>query len=270
MVAVPDCFVAGVVSHERWSGAEGGISTLESLPHIKQMHDDLLDAKHHQSALLKRFGAWLRQEREHSGLTATELARRIGVSQVLITRIEHADAVLSEEKLSKIFEVLQLDYSSWNRFIGSGEEPSLQELAQGLHAQLQAARLCCPALVQEFGHHVRYCRCQRHWTEGDLALRAGVTKQTICGVEQGKMVPSATLIGHLAIQLELSLQTWLMPAADAGRSDLTWLALGRLWNKLSDGDKMLVLGTAERLSRPGPVWDPRQRQTEQDLLGLEP
>ncbi|MCY0907894.1 MAG: helix-turn-helix transcriptional regulator [Sulfobacillus thermotolerans] len=251
-----------------------GHSAVESLPHIKQIHQSLLDAKHHDGGLLKRFGAWLRQEREQHGLTATELARRIGVSQVLITRVEHANAVLSEDKLSKVFEVLQLGANAWHQFMESGQEPTLQELAQFLHAQLQAARVGCPSLIGEFGQHVRYHRCERHWTEGELALRVGVTKQTICGVEQGRMVPSAALIGHLAEELDLSLRQWHMPSDSSTSTDLIAQALNRLWGGLSDGDKMLLLGMTERLSGTRPLWEPKRDSWDvpsplPDLMGLD-
>jgi transcriptional regulator with XRE-family HTH domain len=251
---------------------------VESVPLIEDIHAQLLQAKHNGHELLKRFGVWMRQHRERRGLTVTELAHRIGVSQVLITRVERGNAVLSENKLSKIFETLGIPPGVWRHFQDSHDEPSLHELAHALHTQLQTARICCPALLLEFGWYVRHFRHQRDWTETQLAARVGVTKQTICGVEQGKMVPSATLITHLAEQLEMSLQDWRIPAVygnQPGPQDLFWHTLQRLWANLGDEDKMVILQLVGRLSREDLHDDDHENwrgieKFEGDLLGLDP
>ncbi len=248
---------------------------MDSVSQLEGLHSDLLQAKHHDGDLLKRFGIWLRQQREQMKLTTTELARRVGVSQVLITRVERGNAVLSEDKLAKIFDELQVQLSFWVHFIESGEDPSLQEQSHILHSQLQTGRICCSALLNEFGWHIRYFRYQRHWTETELAARVGVTKQTICGVEQGKMVPSATLISHLAVALDMSLTDWgASPSApDTAGQDLFWQAMRRLWGTLSDSDKMLALQIVERLSNASEFVAPRRDTWEGEnggLLGLDP
>ncbi|WP_053959204.1 helix-turn-helix domain-containing protein [Sulfobacillus thermosulfidooxidans] len=252
---------------------------MESIPLIEDIHAELLQAKHHGHDLLKRFGVWMRQHRERRGLTVTELAHRIGVSQVLITRVERGNAVLSESKLSKIFEILEIHPMFWRRFQDSHEDPNIHEQAHMLHAQLQTARICCPALMLEFGWYIRHYRHQKHWTETELAAKVGVTKQTICGVEQGKMVPSATLITHLAEQLNMSLRDWRIPSNHEvldGPRDLFWHTLTRLWGGLADEDKMVILQLIGRLSRDESRWDDQQswnslgEKAEGQLLGLDP
>ncbi len=251
---------------------------MESVPLIEDIHAQLLEAKHNGHELLKRFGVWMRQHREKRGFTVTELAHRIGVSQVLVTRVERGNAVLSEGKLSKIFETLEIPPIVWRHFQDSPGEPGVNELAHALHTQLQTARICCPALLIEFGWYVRHYRHHKDWTETQLAARVGVTKQTICGVEQGKMVPSATLIIHLVEQLDISLRDWRVPEAYQNQmepQDLFWNTLKRLWPNLDAEDEMIVLQLVARLSREEMHEDDHEswrssEKFESQLLGLDP
>ncbi len=248
---------------------------MESVPLIEDIHAQLLEAKHNGHEVLKRFGVWMRQHRERRGFTVTELAHRIGVSQVLITRVERGNAVLSESKLAKIFETLEIPPIIWRHFQERHDEPSLNELAHALHTQLQTARICCPPLLLEFGWYVRHYRHRREWTETQLAVRVGVTKQTICGVEQGKMVPSATLITHLAEQLEMSLKDWRLPASYHNQPeprDLFWNTLKRFWANMDDEDKLVILQLVGRLRRDELHEDDQEnwRSSETELLGLDP
>ncbi len=251
---------------------------MESIPLIEDIHAELLHAKHNDLELLQRFGVWMRQHRERQGLTVTELAHRVGVSQVLITRVERGNAVLSEGKLSQILEILEVSPSSWRRFQTSHDDPNIQEQAHMLHSRLQTARICCPTLMAEFGWYIRHYRHRRDWTETELAQRVGVTKQTICGVEQGKMVPSATLITHLAEQLNMSLRDWRIPRSHGtldGPRDLFWHTLMRMWDGVADDDKMVILQLTGRLKHDESQWDDQENwhpveKVEGDLLGLDP
>lgn len=50
-------------------------------------------------------------------------------------------------------------------------------------------------------NRMRVARAERDWSQGDLAKRAGVTRQTVSSIETGQYVPSALLAFVLAEQL---------------------------------------------------------------------
>jgi putative transcriptional regulator len=49
-------------------------------------------------------------------------------------------------------------------------------------------------------------RSERTWTQGDLAIRAGVSRQTINAIETGKFDPSLPLAFRLAKLFDLSIE----------------------------------------------------------------
>lgn len=49
-------------------------------------------------------------------------------------------------------------------------------------------------------------RSERTWTQGDLAIRAGVSRQTINAIETGKFDPSLPLAFRLARLFDLPIE----------------------------------------------------------------
>lgn len=49
-------------------------------------------------------------------------------------------------------------------------------------------------------------RAERAWTQADLALRIGVSRQTINAIETGKFDPSLPVAFRLAKQFELTIE----------------------------------------------------------------
>jgi putative transcriptional regulator len=49
-------------------------------------------------------------------------------------------------------------------------------------------------------------RTERNWTQADLALRAGVSRQTINAIEKGKFDPSLPLAFRLARLFDLRIE----------------------------------------------------------------
>ena len=68
---------------------------------------------------LEEAGRWLRRERERRGLgTAGALARRMGVSDSLISRIETGATAVTDERAEQIAEALSLDIITVRRTFG--------------------------------------------------------------------------------------------------------------------------------------------------------
>lgn len=57
--------------------------------------------------------------------------------------------------------------------------------------------------VQRLGNRLRVARAERRLSQEQLAIRAGVTRQTVSSIETGQYCPSALL----AFQLAEALQT---------------------------------------------------------------
>ena len=68
---------------------------------------------------LEEAGRWLRRERERRGLrTAGALARRMGVSDSLVSRIETGATAVTDERAEQIAEALGLDIITVRRTFG--------------------------------------------------------------------------------------------------------------------------------------------------------
>lgn len=65
------------------------------------------------NALLCDFGKWIRDEREHRGLSQTELSEMIGLHQTYYSRIESGKRVVDLDVAIRICKVLRLDLSDF-------------------------------------------------------------------------------------------------------------------------------------------------------------
>lgn len=54
---------------------------------------------------------------------------------------------------------------------------------------------------RRLANRMRVARAERDWSQGELARRVGVTRQTVSSIETGQYVPSALLAFVLAEQL---------------------------------------------------------------------
>ena len=55
-------------------------------------------------------------------------------------------------------------------------------------------------------NHLKDLRTERNWTQADLALRVGVSRQTINAIEKGKFDPSLPLAFRLARLFDLRIE----------------------------------------------------------------
>jgi putative transcriptional regulator len=60
-------------------------------------------------------------------------------------------------------------------------------------------------------------RDERRWTQVDLAVRVGVSRQTIISIEKGKYDPSLPLAFKIADAFELPLEQIFLPARELDR-----------------------------------------------------
>lgn len=64
-------------------------------------------------------------------------------------------------------------------------------------------------------NRLRELRAERTWTQADLAAHAGVSRQTINAIEQGKFDPSLPLAFRLARLFDLKIEELFLDEEDA-------------------------------------------------------
>jgi putative transcriptional regulator len=64
-------------------------------------------------------------------------------------------------------------------------------------------------------NRLRVLRSERGWSQGDLGIRLGVSRQTVNAIETGKYDPSLPLAFRIARLFERSIEDIFTP--DAGR-----------------------------------------------------
>ena len=64
-------------------------------------------------------------------------------------------------------------------------------------------------------NRLRVLRAEREWSQGELAERLGVSRQTVNAIETGKYDPSLPLAFRLARLFELSIEDVFDPDGDA-------------------------------------------------------
>jgi putative transcriptional regulator len=62
-------------------------------------------------------------------------------------------------------------------------------------------------------------RAERGWSQGDLADRAAVSRQTINAIETGKYEPSLSLAFRLAAIFEIPIESLFQPDPDPNRQN---------------------------------------------------
>ena len=60
-------------------------------------------------------------------------------------------------------------------------------------------------------NHVRELRSDRGWSQGELATRLGVSRQTVNAIETGKYDPSLPLAFKIAELFDLKIEEVFMP-----------------------------------------------------------
>ena len=66
-------------------------------------------------------------------------------------------------------------------------------------------------------NHVRALRAARDWSQGDLAGRLGVSRQTVNAIENGKYDPSLPLAFRIARLFGKKIEEMFEPDREAGR-----------------------------------------------------
>lgn len=94
--------------------------------------------------------------------------------------------------------------------------------------QITYANAPIPAVeqtVEQLGRHIAVARLRRGWRQQDVADKAGITRATLVGIEQGKL---GTGIGaYVAVLWALGLQDGIAQVA-APEQDAEGLTLARL------------------------------------------
>src|SRR2546421_10830129 len=90
----------------------------------------------------KRFGQWLRQKRQAAGLGTTELAKRTGITDGTITRLEQGGIARPDpRKLSRIVEAINValaDIYAMAGYDAPGQLPSFRPYLRSKYRDLPA------------------------------------------------------------------------------------------------------------------------------------
>ena len=65
-------------------------------------------------------------------------------------------------------------------------------------------------------NRLRVLRAERGWSQGDLAARLGVSRQTVNAIETGKYDPSLPLAFRIAGTFALAIEAIFDPGTDGG------------------------------------------------------
>ena len=59
---------------------------------------------------------------------------------------------------------------------------------------------------EQLGMRIKFLRGQKKWSQEDLALEAGINKNYLCDLENGRRNPSLVVLEKICIALNISLE----------------------------------------------------------------
>lgn len=118
-------------------------------------------------------GNVIRTLREEKGVTAKDLAARIGLSASQMSRLESGQRRVNSEVLARIARALEVTPSE---FFNEETSSTVRPLSRSAAAPLRLA----------IGKIIRSARRQKHWTLEDLARRTVTSRAYCLSVEEGR------------------------------------------------------------------------------------
>ncbi|MBC8260547.1 MAG: helix-turn-helix domain-containing protein [Planctomycetia bacterium] len=118
-------------------------------------------------------GDIIRKLREESGVTAKELAHRIGLSASQMSRLESGKRRINSEVLTRIARALEVAPS---QLIDDPDGDKVRPLSRSAAAPLR----------ESIGKVIRSARRQKHLTVEDLARKVGVSRAYAISIEDGR------------------------------------------------------------------------------------
>ena len=122
---------------------------------------------------MNKIGEIIKKLREESGITAKDLAQKIGLSASQMSRLESGQRRINSEVLTRIAKALNVAPS---QLIDDTDGQEIRSLARSAAAPFRSS----------IGKVIRSARRQKHLTVEDLARRAGVSKAYAVSVEEGR------------------------------------------------------------------------------------
>ena len=122
---------------------------------------------------MNKIGDVIKKLREESGVTAKDLAQKIGLSASQMSRLESGQRRINSEVLTRIAKALGVAPS---RLIDDSSGMEIRSLAQSAAAPFRAS----------IGKVIRSARRQKHLTVEDLARKTGVSRAYAISVEEGR------------------------------------------------------------------------------------
>lgn len=120
-----------------------------------------------------KIGDVIKQLREESGVTAKDLAQKIGLSASQMSRLESGQRRINSEVLTRIAKALGVAPS---RLIDDSSDTEIRSLARSAAAPFRSS----------IGKTIRSARRQKHLTVEDLARKTGVSRAYAISVEEGR------------------------------------------------------------------------------------
>ncbi|MAW77983.1 MAG: hypothetical protein CMJ95_11445 [Planctomycetes bacterium] len=150
---------------------------------------------------MANIGDVIRTLREGKGVTAKDLAERVGLSASQMSRLENGQRRVNSEVLARIARALEVTPSE---FFDDGDSSTVRPLARSAAAPLRIA----------IGKILRSARRQKHWTLEDFARKTSTSRAYCLSVEEGRrsgletdfIRKSCRLLGLSAIDLLFSIE----------------------------------------------------------------
>jgi transcriptional regulator with XRE-family HTH domain len=166
---------------------------------------------HLYDALSQRFGATVRQYRKQRRLTQRELAARIGLHYMSMSKIERGQRNIGVLLLLRLAHALDMPASSLlapletcTSFRAKGAE----EVASSMPPSTQRDD---PSLLQRLGAAIRQARQDQHLFQTALAAKTGLSFGYISEIELGQRNFSLLSLVRIADALGLSVAQLLQP-----------------------------------------------------------
>ncbi|MGE4613744.1 MAG: helix-turn-helix domain-containing protein [Planctomycetota bacterium] len=170
---------------------------------------------------MAKIGDLIRSLREEKGVTAKDLAERIGLSASQMSRLESGQRRVNSEVLARIARALEVTPSE---LFEEGSPGSVRPLSSSAATPLR----------QALGKVIRSARRQKHWTIEDLARKTSTSRAFCLSVEEGRrsgmesdfIKKACRLLGFSPLDLLASAEEKLdvsetePPTSEAGSSSL--------------------------------------------------
>lgn len=156
----------------------------------------------------------IKELRFEKRLTQEELAKRVGISQALLSKYERGCVVPPQhiiKRLADALDVVQADISTEPIKINEEDKVAQSEEIGYWRGDLK---------LSEMGERIREVRKQQNLSRSQLALFTNINPHYLYEIEKGKKAPSVTILYRIAKVLGVSTNYLLMESKNTETDEL--------------------------------------------------